>query len=105
AISCSAMPWWSRTPASRCCAARRASFSKCQHETRSTTMRRGLIAHSKVELPDAAFDARQARLRAAMAGLDALLVYTNNTRPAGVSWLVGFIPYWSEAMLVLPRSG
>ena len=68
-------------------------------------MRRGLIAHSKVELPDAVFDARLERLRAAMAGLDALLVYTNNTRPAGVSWLVGFIPYWSEAMLVLPRSG
>jgi hypothetical protein len=68
-------------------------------------VRRGLIAHSKVELPDAVFDARQARLRAAMAGLDALLVYTNNTWPAAVSWLVGFIPYWSEAMLVLPRSG
>jgi hypothetical protein len=68
-------------------------------------MRRGLIAHSKVELPDAVFDARLERLRVAMAGLDALLVYTNNTRPAGVSWLVGFIPYWSEAMLVVPRSG
>ncbi len=68
-------------------------------------MRRGLIARSKVELPDAVFDARLERLRAAMAGLDALLVYTNNTRPAGVSWLVGFIPYWSEAMLVLPRTG
>jgi hypothetical protein len=68
-------------------------------------MRRGLIAHSKVELPDAVFDGRLERLRAAMADLDALLVYTNNTRPAGVSWLVGFIPYWSEAMLVLPRTG
>ncbi len=68
-------------------------------------MRRGLISRSKVELPDAVFDARLARLRAAMGGLDALLVYTNNTRPAGVSWLVGFIPYWSEAMLVLPRTG
>jgi Creatinase/Prolidase N-terminal domain len=68
-------------------------------------MRRGLIARSKVELPDAVFDARLERLRAAMRGLDALLVYTNNTRPAGVSWLTGFIPYWSEAMLVLPRTG
>jgi Xaa-Pro aminopeptidase len=38
-------------------------------------------------------------------GLDALAVYTNNTRPAGVSWLCGFVPYWSEAMLVLPRDG
>ena len=67
-------------------------------------MRRGLIARSKVELPDAVFDARLARLRVAMGGLDALLVYTNNTRPAGASWLAGFIPYWSEAMLVVPRA-
>ena len=65
-------------------------------------MRRGLIARSPVELPDAVFDARLARLRAAMRGLDFLLVYTNNTRPAGVSWLTGFVPYWSEAMLVVP---
>jgi len=66
-------------------------------------MRRGLIARSKIELPDAVFDARLERLRVAMRGLDALLVYTNNTRPAAVSWLTGFIPYWSEAMLVVPR--
>lgn len=66
-------------------------------------MRRGLIAHSK--LPDAVLDARIARVRAAMAaaGLDAILVYTNNTRAAGVSWLTGFVPYWSEALLVVPR--
>jgi hypothetical protein len=70
-------------------------------------MRRGLIARSPDELPDAALDARLARVRAAMeaAGLDALIVYTNNTRPAGVSWLTGFVPYWSEALLVLPRDG
>jgi Creatinase/Prolidase N-terminal domain len=68
-------------------------------------MRRGLIARSKTELPDAVFDARLERLRAAMQDLDALLVYTNNTRPAAVSWLTGFIPYWSEAMLVVPRNG
>jgi hypothetical protein len=70
-------------------------------------MRRGLISRSLVELPDAALDARLSRLRAAMAaaGLDALLVYTNNTRPAGVSWLTGFVPYWSEAMLVVRRDG
>jgi hypothetical protein len=67
-------------------------------------MRRGLIARSLVELPDAVFDARLERVRAAMRGLDALLVYTNNTRPAGVSWLTGFVPYWSEAMLVVPRA-
>lgn len=69
-------------------------------------MRRGLISHSKTELPDAALDARLDRLRAAMADaeLDALVVYTNNTRTAGVSWLTGFVPYWSEALLVVPRA-
>jgi hypothetical protein len=68
-------------------------------------MRRGLISRSPVELPDAVFDARLESARAAMrqAQLDALIVYTNNTRPAGVSWLTGFVPYWSEALLVVPR--
>jgi hypothetical protein len=66
-------------------------------------MRRGLIARSLAELPDAVLDARVERLRAAMArnGQDALLLYTNNTRAAAVSWLTGFVPYWSEALLVL----
>ena len=68
-------------------------------------MRRGLISRSRAELPDAVLDARLARMRTPMveAGLDALLIYTNNTRPAGVSWLTGFVPYWSEALLVVPR--
>src|SRR5262249_45317889 len=72
---------------------------------RGRGMRRGLISRSPTELPDAALDARLARVRAAMAEarLDALLIYTNNTRPAGVSWLTGFVPYWSEALLVVPR--
>ena len=69
------------------------------------TMRRGLIARSRAELPDAVFDTRLERLRASMWGLDALLVYADNTRPAAVSWLTGFVPYWSEAMLVAPRDG
>src|SRR5580658_894922 len=70
-------------------------------------MRRGLISHSPVEHPDAVLDARIDRVRSAMAEakLDALVIYTNNTRPAGVSWLVGFVPYWSEALLVVPRDG
>ena len=69
-------------------------------------MRRGLIARSLTELPDAVFEARLTRVRAAMreARCDALIVYTNNTRPAGVSWLAGFVPYWSEALLVVPRN-
>jgi len=70
-------------------------------------MRRGLISRSLTELPDAALEARVMRLRGAMtaAGLDALVIYTNNTRPAAVSWLTGFVPYWSEALLVLPTTG
>ena len=70
-------------------------------------MRRGLISRSPIELPDAVLDARLERVRAAMraARLDALIVYTNNTRPAGVSWLAGFVPYWSEALLVVPHDG
>jgi len=70
-------------------------------------MRRGLISRSAVELPDAVLEARLRRVRASLqaAELDALLIYTNNTRPAGVSWLTGFVPYWSEAMLVVPRDG
>jgi len=70
-------------------------------------MRRGLISRSPVELPDAAFEARLDRVRAAMAkaGFDAIVAYTNNTRTAAVSWLVGFVPYWSEALLVVPGQG
>jgi len=70
-------------------------------------MRRGLIARSIVELPDAVFEARLERLRTAMQEeqFDALVIYTNNTRPAGVSWLTGFVPYWSEAVLVVPCAG
>jgi hypothetical protein len=68
-------------------------------------MRRGLISRSLVELPDAVLDARIARIRGAMRGAayDALVLYTNNTRAAAVSWLTGFVPYWSEALLVLLR--
>jgi hypothetical protein len=70
-------------------------------------MRRGLIARSPVELPDAVLEARLDRVRAAMADakLDALVIYTNNTRPAAASWLTGFVPYWSEALLIVPRQG
>jgi Creatinase/Prolidase N-terminal domain len=68
-------------------------------------MRRGLISHSNAELPEAVLDARVERVRAAMmqANFDVLVLYTNNTRAAGVSWLTGFVPYWSEALLVLAR--
>lgn len=69
-------------------------------------MRRGLMLWREDELSQADVRARQARLQQAMrsAGLDALLVYTNHVRSAGVTYLTGFTPYWSDALLlVLPE--
>jgi Xaa-Pro aminopeptidase len=70
-------------------------------------MRRGLIEWSKTELPESVFDRRIATMREAMSanGIDALVAYTNFTRPSAVSWLCDFIPYWSECALVLPKTG
>jgi hypothetical protein len=70
-------------------------------------MRRGLLKWDAPELPLAVLEARIARLRAAMmsAGLDAFVVYTNIARPAAVTWLTGFTPYWSESLLLVPREG
>ena len=47
------------------------------------------------------------QLRAAMAkaGMDAFVIYTNNTRPAAVAYVTGFTPYWSDALMLVPRSG
>jgi Xaa-Pro aminopeptidase len=70
-------------------------------------MRRGLMGWNAEELPVAAIEARLARLRAGMdaAGMDALIVYTNNVRPAAVTWITGFTPYWSDALLLVQRTG
>ena len=70
-------------------------------------MRRGLLSWDEAEVPAAVLDARVEQLRAAMAeaGLDAMLLYNNFPRPAAVSWLTHFIPYWSQGVLVLPASG
>src|SRR5215470_3230319 len=70
-------------------------------------MRRGLMGWDAEELPLSALEARLARLRTAMARerIDAFLVYTNNTRPSAVSWLTGFTPYWSDALLLVPKAG
>ncbi len=67
-------------------------------------MRRGLVTWSSLEVPVGVLDARVARVRAALAArdFDALAVYTNPSRTAGVSWLTGFVPYWSESLLVVP---
>lgn len=70
-------------------------------------MRRGLISWSKAELPESVLDARIARVQAAMAqaGIDILAIYTNPARESGVAWLTGFIPYWNQCVLLLPRTG
>jgi hypothetical protein len=70
-------------------------------------MRRGLISWSKAELPEHVLDARVARVQAAMAaaGVDILAVYTNPARESGVAWFTGFIPYWNQCVMLLPRTG
>ena len=70
-------------------------------------MRRGLMGRDESELPVAALEARLTRLRAAMqsGGFDAVLVYTNNVRPSAVTYLTGFTPYWSDALLLVGRTG
>jgi hypothetical protein len=70
-------------------------------------MRRGLMGWNAEELPVAALEARLARLRAAMAkaGMDAFVIYTNNTRPSAVHYVTGFTPYWSDALMLVPKTG
>ncbi len=70
-------------------------------------MRRGFYSWDEAELPKAALEARCARLQRAMARekLDGLALYTNIARPAAVSWLIGFTPYWSEGLLFVPPAG
>lgn len=70
-------------------------------------MRHGLMAWREDELSRSDVLERQRRLQAAMAaaGLDAVIVYTNHVRSAGVTFLTGFTPYWSDALLLLPAKG
>jgi hypothetical protein len=70
-------------------------------------MRRGLMGRNEAELPVAALEARLTRLRSEMdaAGIDAFVVYTNNVRPSAVTWLTGFTPYWSDALLLVQQTG
>src|SRR4051812_8437662 len=70
-------------------------------------MRRGLMGWNAEELPVATLGARLTRLRAGMAkaGMDAFIIYTNNTRPSAVAYVTGFTPYWSDALMLVPRSG
>src|SRR5215813_5481641 len=70
-------------------------------------MRRGLMAWDPEELPLRVLQERVRRLQTAMAdaGQDAIILYTNFIRSAGVSYLTAFSPYWADGMLLVPRDG
>jgi len=70
-------------------------------------MRRGLLAWDRSEVPASVLDARVEKCRRGMvaAGFEALLVYNNFPRPAAVSWLTHFVPYWSQGVLLVPKDG
>src|SRR5437764_6860947 len=70
-------------------------------------MRRGLMGWNPDELPKSALDARIARLQAAMQedNLDGFVFYTNLVQPSAVTYLTGFTPYWSDGLLLVPKSG
>jgi hypothetical protein len=70
-------------------------------------MRRGLMGWSAEELPVAALEARLSKLRVAMAkaNMDAFVIYTNNTRPSAVNYVTGFTPYWSDALMLVGKTG
>ena len=70
-------------------------------------MRRGLMGWNAEELPVAVLEARLDRLRTEMdgAGIDALVLYTNNVRPSAITYVTGFTPYWSDALLLVQQTG
>jgi Creatinase/Prolidase N-terminal domain len=70
-------------------------------------MRRGLMARDENELPQGVLSERIEGLRAMMTrgGLDGFILYTNLVQPSAVTYLTGFTPYWSDGLLLVPRSG
>jgi Xaa-Pro aminopeptidase len=70
-------------------------------------MRRGLMAWSEEDLPRTVLERRLSRLQDGLKteGLAAAVLYTNLARPAAVSFLTGFTPYWSDGLLLVPSSG
>jgi hypothetical protein len=70
-------------------------------------MRRGLMGWSEADLPQSVLKQRLSRLQAGLKaeGLGGVVLYTNHARPAAVSFLTGFTPYWSEGLLFVPLSG
>ncbi len=37
--------------------------------------------------------------------MDAFVIYTNNTRPSAVNYVTGFTPYWSDALMLIGKTG
>lgn len=70
-------------------------------------MRRGLMGWSEADVPHAVLAGRLSRLqdRLQAESLGGIVLYTNIARPAAVSFLTGFTPYWSEGLLLVPASG
>jgi hypothetical protein len=70
-------------------------------------MRRGLMGWSEADVPLAVLAQRLSRLQEGLKaeGLGGVVLYTNIARPAAVSFLTGFTPYWSEGLLFVPASG
>ncbi len=70
-------------------------------------MRRGLMAWDETELPRGVLEERIAGLRAVMnrGNLDGFIFYTNLVQPSAVTYLTGFTPYWSDGLLLVPKSG
>jgi len=70
-------------------------------------MRRGLMAWDENELPRGVLVQRIEGLRAAMTRerLDGFILYTNLVQPSAVTYLTGFTPYWSDALLLVPKTG
>jgi len=71
-------------------------------------MRRGLMAWNREEVPEGVLRQRVARVADALRArsLHCLLAYTDLTRPAAVSALTHFVPYWSNGVLVVsPAKG
>lgn len=66
-------------------------------------MRRGWMDWVPQEVPEELLRARVAQVAAACraTGADALLLYASFTRPAQVSALTHFVPFWSQAMLAV----
>ncbi len=70
-------------------------------------MRRGWMDWVPEEVPESLLRTRVAQVAAACRarGLDALVLYASFARPAQVSALVHFVPFWSQALLVVTADG